>query len=48
MPLNPSKMASNVVHRRPTGKSLANKLARVCWAMLSTGEGFREELYAKA
>ena len=28
--------------------ALANKLARVCWAMLSTGEGFREELYTRA
>jgi transposase len=28
--------------------ALANKLARICWAMLSTGECFREETYAKA
>jgi transposase len=28
--------------------ALANKLARICWAMLSTGECFREEAYAKA
>lgn len=33
---------------RVAAVALANKLARVCWAMLSTGEGFREELYAKA
>jgi transposase len=28
--------------------ALANKLARICWAMMSTGEGFRVDLYAKA
>jgi transposase len=28
--------------------ALANKLARICWAILSTGECFREETYAKA
>ena len=28
--------------------ALANKLARTCWAILSTGEGFRQEMYAKA
>jgi transposase len=28
--------------------AVANKLARICWAMLSTGESFREELYARA
>ena len=27
--------------------ALANKLARICWAILSTGECFREETYAK-
>ena len=33
---------------RVAAVALANKLARICWAMLSTGEGFREELYARA
>ncbi len=28
--------------------ALANKLARICWAMMSTGESFRQELYARA
>jgi len=28
--------------------ALANKLARICWAILSTGECFRTEIYAKA
>jgi transposase len=28
--------------------ALANKLARIAWAMMSTGEGFRTELYPKA
>jgi transposase len=28
--------------------ALANKLARICWAILSTGECFREDTYAKA
>ena len=33
---------------RVAAVALANKLARICWAMLSTGEGFREELYTRA
>ena len=33
---------------RVAAVALANKLARICWAMLSTGESFREELYTKA
>ena len=33
---------------RVAAVALANKLARICWAMLSTGEGFREGLYARA
>ncbi len=28
--------------------ALANKLARICWAIKSTGEGFREELLTRA
>lgn len=28
--------------------ALANKLARIIWAMMKTGEGFRSELFAKA
>ena len=28
--------------------ALANKLARACWAIMSTGEGFRADTYAKA
>jgi transposase len=34
--------------RKLAAVALANKLARICWAMLSTGECFREEAYAKA
>ena len=33
---------------RVAAVALANKLARICWAVLSTGESFREELYARA
>ncbi len=28
--------------------ALANKLARMVWAMMKTGESFRTELFAKA
>lgn len=28
--------------------ALANKLARIVWAMMKTGEGFRTEIFAKA
>jgi transposase len=28
--------------------ALANKLARIIWAMMKTGEGFRGEMFAKA
>jgi transposase len=28
--------------------ALANKLARICWALMSTGESFRAETYVKA
>ena len=28
--------------------ALANKLARICWAMMTTGEVFRQEIFAKA
>ena len=33
---------------RVAAVALANKLARICWAILSTGERFREELYTRA
>jgi predicted regulator of Ras-like GTPase activity (Roadblock/LC7/MglB family) len=32
---------------RVAAVALANKLARICWAILSTGERFREELYTQ-
>jgi transposase len=28
--------------------TLANKLARICWAIMTTGEVFRREIFAKA
>ena len=28
--------------------ALANKLARILWAMMKTGENFRAEMFAKA
>jgi transposase len=33
---------------RVVAVALANKIARICWAIMSTGEGFRRELYFKA
>ena len=27
--------------------ALANKLARICWAVMTTGESFRAEVYVK-
>jgi transposase len=33
---------------REVAVALANKIARISWAIMSTGEGFREELYARA
>jgi len=33
---------------RVVAVGLANKLARIAWAMMSTGEAFRTELYTKA
>ena len=27
--------------------ALANKLARICWAIMTTGEGFRTDMYVK-
>ena len=33
---------------RHAAVALANKLARICWAIMSTGECFREELYTRA
>jgi transposase len=32
---------------RVVAVALANKLARIAWAMMSTGESFRKELYFK-
>ena len=37
--------------RKPEGLvavALANKLARTCWAIMTTGEVFRHEIFAKA
>jgi len=28
--------------------ALANKLARICWAIMTTGEDFRQEMFARA
>ena len=33
---------------RVVAVALANKLARIAWAMMTTGESFRTELYVKA
>jgi transposase len=33
---------------RVVAVALANKLSRICWAMMSTGEGFRDELFTRA
>jgi transposase len=33
---------------RVVAVALANKLARICWAIMSTGESFRTELYTRA
>ena len=33
---------------RHAAVALANKIARICWAIMSTGEHFREELYTRA
>ena len=33
---------------RVAAVALANKLARIAWAMMATGEGFRTELYTRA
>ena len=34
--------------KRVVAVALANKLARICWAIMSTGESFRTELYTRA
>jgi len=34
--------------KRVAAVALANKLARICWAIMSTGEGFRVDTYVKA
>ena len=39
-------MRSQETRARVAG-ALANKLARIAWAMMSTGESFRKELYFK-
>jgi transposase len=33
---------------RVVAVALANKLARICWAILSTGERFRQDMYVRA
>lgn len=33
---------------RVVAVALANKLARICWAIMTTGEGFRTDTYVKA
>ena len=33
---------------RLVAMALANKLARICWAIMTTGEVFRQEIFAKA
>jgi len=33
---------------RVVAVALANKLARICWAIMSTGESFRAETYSRA
>jgi transposase len=33
---------------RVVAVALANKLARICWAIMTTGEGFRADTYVKA
>jgi len=33
---------------RLVGVALANKLARICWAIMTTGEFFRTETFARA
>jgi transposase len=33
---------------RVVAVALANKLARICWAIMTTGEGFRVDTYVKA
>ena len=32
----------------PVAVALANKLARICWAIMTTGEDFRQEMFARA
>jgi transposase len=34
--------------QRVVAVALANKLARICWAIMTTGEGFRVDTYLKA
>jgi transposase len=33
---------------RVVAVALANKVARICWAIMSTGESFRQEIYTRA
>ena len=40
-------LQARVGHNKAT-VALANKLVRIAWAMMSTGESFRTELYTKA
>jgi hypothetical protein len=37
-----------VIVRSVLTVALANKLARILWAMMKTGESFRTEMFAKA
>jgi transposase len=33
---------------RVVAVALANKLARICWAIMATGESFRQDIYTRA
>ena len=45
-----TKMSASVAKKsaRLVTVALANKLARILWAMMKTGESFRTEMFAKA
>jgi transposase len=44
--LSATSLLSCVSRRK--GVALANKLARIIWALMKTGECFRDEIFAKA